>query len=83
MLCQSGQLRINNTATEYIESHGVLGYIQNLLGMMSDANKTRLEYEGWFEENSRSVDFGTDAAAEKERRKKIASSREHILLSKK
>ena len=36
MLFQSGELRINNTATEYIDSYGVLGYIQNLLGMMPE-----------------------------------------------
>ena len=31
MLFQAGQLRINNTATEYIDSYGILWYIRNLL----------------------------------------------------
>mgnify|MGYP001796360497 CR=1 FL=1 len=56
MLFQTGQLRNNNTATEYIDSHGVLGYIRNLLGIMPDAKKKRLECEGWFEDNARGVD---------------------------
>ena len=65
MLFLLGQLRINNTATEYINIYGVLGYIQNLLGMMPDAKKMRLECEGWFEDNARGVNLGTNAAAEK------------------
>ena len=50
--------------------------------MMPDAKKTRLECEVWFEDNARGVDVGTDAAAEKERRKKIAGSRKQVLLFK-
>ena len=82
MLFQSGQLRIKNTATEYIDSYGVLGYIRNLLGMMPDAKKTRLECKGWFEDNARGVEVGTNATAEKERRKKIAGSRKQFPLLK-
>ena len=41
MLFQAGQLRINNTATEYIDSYGILGYIPNLLGMMPDVWSVR------------------------------------------
>ena len=80
MLFQSGELRINNTAPEYIDSYGVLGYIKNLLGMMPDAKKTRLESEWWLENKSRSVDLGTNATAEKERRRKTAGSRKQVLL---
>ena len=50
MLFQAGQLRINTTATEYIDSYGILGYIQTLLGMMPDTKKSCLECEGWFED---------------------------------
>ena len=46
MLFQAGQLRINNTATEYIDSYGVLGYMRNLLGMMPDAKKSRWSVKG-------------------------------------
>ena len=42
MVFQSGQLRISNTATEYIDSHGILWYMQNLLGMVHDVKKSRL-----------------------------------------
>ena len=80
MLFQSGQLRINNTATEYIDSYGVLGYIRNLLGMMPDAKTSRLECEGWFEDRARGGNRGAHAADEKLRRKKIAGSRRQVLL---
>ena len=57
----------NNTATEYIDSYGVLWYIRSLLRMMPDAKKTRLECEGWFEVKARGVN--------KWRRGKIAGFR--------
>ena len=82
ILFQSGQVRITNTATEYIDNYGVLGYIRNLLGMMHDAKTTRLECEGWFEDKARSVALGTSDAAEKLRRRKIAGSRKQVLLLK-
>ena len=78
MLFPSGQLIINNKATEYIDSYGVLGYIRNaclLLGMMPGAKKTRLECKGWFEDKARGVDIGSNAAAEKERKMKVAGSK--------
>ena len=75
MLFQSGQLRINNTATEYIDSFGILGYIRNLLGMMPDAKKSRLECEGWFEDRARGSNNAAHTADEKLMRRKIAGSR--------
>ena len=80
MLFQAGQLRINNTATEYIDSYRVLGYIRNLLGMMPDAKKSRLECEGWFEDKARGGNLDSRDAAEKQRRRKIAGSRKQVLL---
>ena len=80
MLFQAGQLRINNTATEYIDSYGILGYIWNLLGMMPDAKKSRLECEGWFEDRARGGNNGSHNADEKLRRRKIAGSRKQVLL---
>ena len=74
MLFQSGQLRINYTATEYINSYGSLRYIRNLLGMMLDAEKSRLECEGWFEDRARGGYNGVHNADEKLRRRKIASA---------
>ena len=41
---------------------------------MPDAKTTRLECEGWFEDKARGVDLGTNADAEKLRRRKIAGS---------
>ena len=73
---------MNNTATEYIDSYRVLGYIQNCLGMMPDAKKTPLECEGWFEDKARGLNFGTNTAAEKARRRNMAGTREQVLLLK-
>ena len=50
--------------------------------MMPGAKKTRLESEGWFEVKVRGIDVGTNVTAEKQRRKKIAGSRKHVLLLK-
>ena len=70
---QAEQLRINNTATEYIGSYRILGYMRNLLGMMPDAKKSRLEFEGWFEDRARGGNHGFHHADEKLRRRESRS----------
>ena len=84
MLFQLGLPRIKNTAlaSAFIDRYGVVGYKLNSLGMMPNAKKTHLECQGWFEDRARGVNFCTDAAAEKARRRKIAGSRKQVLLLK-